>query len=429
LCFHTSGSPSILGKYSLRHLAVVIALAAATPAVYLGIKWLLTSHVVMMRSGDRLDITPALKLKALLAVVAFAVITSETAIYVISDDLERNLAGFDPYLQLVPARSDPALHVNRWGFRGEEIDMEKPPGTFRIFYLGGSTVFCARAEWEKSHPRILEKLLRERYPDMRIEVQNAAMEWHSTEHSLIKLQTKVEDFNPDLVILYHAMNDMYRSLDHPRYALGTYRPDYSHFYGPLEGMLNAYRSSRVPLKLFSVAGAYRNLERHILRKWFSDIRQAGKQGRVEMNQWVSLHSFERNLRNIAEYLSRKGVGVVFASQPYLYKVELSPEEEAQMEIPARLMVVDGWRISMRSIVKGMEDFNDTTRRVAQDYGAEFLDLAALVPKKTANFYDGIHYSEKGNSIIGSSMAEFVIRRRLLERAGVSATDGATEGPD
>jgi hypothetical protein len=148
-----------------------------------------------------------------------------------------------------------------------------------------------------------------------------------------------------------------------------------------------------------------------------------------MNQWVSLHSFERNLRNIAEYLSRKGVGVVFASQPYLYKVELSPEEEAQMEIPARLMVVDGWRISMRSIVKGMEDFNDTTRRVAQDYGAEFLDLAALVPKKTANFYDGIHYSEKGNSIIGSSMAEFVIRRRLLERAGVSATDGATEGPD
>lgn len=428
LCFHTSENPSILGKYSARYLLTLLVVAALAPLVYFAVRWLFTTHIVQMRSGDWLSITTGLKCKALLALAAVTIFISEAALLLISGNQEAKLEKFDPYLQVVPARNDEGKHINRWGFRGEDIELAKPAGSFRIFYLGGSTVFCARAEWEDSHPRILEKKLRAHYPDRRIEVQNAAMEWHSTQHSLVKLQTKVEDFQPNLVILYHAMNDLYRSLSHPRYSLGAYRRDYSHFYGPLEGMVNAYRSSRVPIKLVSLSGAYSHLERHLLTKWFSDFRRREMASFVDVNQWESLESYERNLRNIAGYLSRKGVGLVLASQPYLYKAKPNPQEESQMEIPARILIVDGRRISMESIVRGMEMFNDTSRRIADELGVDYIDLEGIVPKETSYFYDGIHYTTKGNALVGGRMAEFLIERGLLDRRAASVAGNAQEPP-
>ena len=37
------------------------------------------------------------------------------------------------------------LHINALGFRGPEIPLEKPVGTLRFAFLGGSTTFCAEA--------------------------------------------------------------------------------------------------------------------------------------------------------------------------------------------------------------------------------------------------------------------------------------------
>ena len=149
-------------------------------------------------------------------------------------DRQERFAGYDPFLQVVPKPNDKKLHINRWGFRGEEIERIKPFGTYRIFVVGGSTVYSKRVDYELSHPRVLEKELGHRYPTLKIEVQNAGMDWHTSQHSLMKILFNIQDFKPDMIIIYHAINDLFRSFNPKNYARHPYQNDYSHYFGDFD---------------------------------------------------------------------------------------------------------------------------------------------------------------------------------------------------
>ena len=43
----------------------------------------------------------------------------------------------------MPGFTSPRLTINSLGFRGPELPRKKPPGTYRIAFLGGSTTYCA----------------------------------------------------------------------------------------------------------------------------------------------------------------------------------------------------------------------------------------------------------------------------------------------
>src|SRR5919201_3110956 len=134
-----------------------------------------------------------------------------------------------PFLQVLTASQVP---VNSHGFRGEPIELRKPPRTFRIFALGGSTTLGIGNAYEDTYPFKLQSMLRQRYPDINIEVQNAGSAWYTTAHVLINYQLRVRRFEPDLIIVFEAINDLYRSFSPPWWAVGEFKPDYSHYLGP-----------------------------------------------------------------------------------------------------------------------------------------------------------------------------------------------------
>ena len=51
-------------------------------------------------------------------------------------------------------------------------------------------------------------------------------------HLLIDYQLRVRQFEPDLIVVFEAINDLYRSFSPPWWAVGEFRPDYSHYLGP-----------------------------------------------------------------------------------------------------------------------------------------------------------------------------------------------------
>ena len=81
--------------------------------------------------------------------------------------------------------------------------------------MGGSTTYSYDIEdFKKSYPDLLEKYLQKKDFD-NIEVINAGGGGWSSWESLINLELRVLDLDPDLVIIYHGINDIHTRLVWP----------------------------------------------------------------------------------------------------------------------------------------------------------------------------------------------------------------------
>lgn len=56
----------------------------------------------------------------------------------------------------------------------------------------------------------------------------------------------------------------------------------------------------------------------------------------------------------------------------------------------------------------MELYNDVARQVAREQSVFLIDLARQMPKSSAFFYDHIHFTNAGTSLISDLMSEQLI---------------------
>ena len=111
--------------------------------------------------------------------------------------------------------------VNALGYRGPEIALPKPDETYRIVAMGGSTTYGAHLEsWRDAYPHLLERQLRETFGYGDVEVVNAGVPSYSSWESLVSLALRIPDLAPDMIIVYHALNDVSARLVDPKYYDG-----------------------------------------------------------------------------------------------------------------------------------------------------------------------------------------------------------------
>ena len=108
-----------------------------------------------------------------------------------------------------PGMKRAGIAINRMGFRSPEIDDPKPPGTFRIAYLGGSATYCAEVSAQEiTWPHIVTEQVRERYPDRLVDYVNAGVPGYSTTQSIKNLESRIAALDPDIIVIYHGTNDL-----------------------------------------------------------------------------------------------------------------------------------------------------------------------------------------------------------------------------
>lgn len=112
---------------------------------------------------------------------------------------------------------------NSQGFNDEEWTLERAPGVTRIVCLGGSTTESGNSKGhEGSYPWLLERILEETTGE-EFDVMNCGISGWTTAESLVAWFLTIQDYDPDLVIVHHAVNDV-QARAHP-----GYRPDYTHW--------------------------------------------------------------------------------------------------------------------------------------------------------------------------------------------------------
>ena len=102
-----------------------------------------------------------------------------------------------------------------------------------------------------------------------------------------------------------------------------------------------------------------------------------------------------------------GVRLVFATQPTLWREDLSAEERATLWFGGTgdfLREPGHAYYSVGALAEGMARYNQTLLDVCATRGVECVDLAAEIPRDPSLFYDDCHFTEAGARAVADALA-------------------------
>ena len=99
--------------------------------------------------------------------------------------------------------------INKFGFRGLEFSNEKPSDVYRIFLVGGSTVFGDGVRNHATIPTHLQNFyLNTQFDGIKeIEIINAGIAGATSKHESLLIKNKLSKMSPDMIVVYDGWND------------------------------------------------------------------------------------------------------------------------------------------------------------------------------------------------------------------------------
>ncbi len=330
-------------------------------------------------------------------------------------DSDEDLA-FEPHANLVLVPKAGYENVNNRGkrvvhdedgFRGSGLAQPKPEGVFRIVCLGGSSTYgTGPSSNEATWPAVVERLLGEAVPGKRFEVLNGGVPTWTTTESLISLQTRVLPYEPDLVLVYHGMNDASAALwPEPR-------SDGSHF----RSVWPVLRKSPVePVLEHSITYL-------VWRRYFTDYLQRRIDGNYKAIRdydpdyvdpygagplpAVGFDTFTRNLESMVAVARAHGAEVAFVTQA-VWSADPSTD--------------DFW--SGRNRLRALGMLEERLRAVANQLEVPLIDAAPeLLEAERASagageaagvFADDVHLTDRGAALLAALVAAELEEQGLL----------------
>jgi GDSL-like Lipase/Acylhydrolase family len=120
-------------------------------------------------------------------------------VYVWTDPV-RGMAHIPGAKSVRQSNGRPWVEINRDGWRGPEVPLAAPPGTFRIALLGDSYIEAFEVPFEKTVGELLEGRL-SALRGTPVDVLNFGHGGYGTTQELLTLQHEVWKYSPDLVLL------------------------------------------------------------------------------------------------------------------------------------------------------------------------------------------------------------------------------------
>lgn len=284
-------------------------------------------------------------------------------------------------------------HHNSLGFRNNELSIQKPEGVYRIVVLGGSDAYSLMVEDnKKTFTAQLESALRDRYKYKDIEVINAGVSGYNSWESLINLQFRVLDIEPDMIIVSAGYDDVHSRLVSPSAYIGDNKGRRKQWEQPTTAF---YEKSSL-LRLFS--------------RYFGFTRQGSLPLFVSSSTYMGACSAydtpdtsEELLRDLLRqnppvYLRRNLLNMAAIAGMHNIRIMLATF--------AFSTVFDDY-VSTTYYREGFAENNEVIKEVANDLDIPVFDFASVMSEEERYWADGRHLNDEGSARKASLFADFI----------------------
>lgn len=290
------------------------------------------------------------------------------------------------------------VRINRQGFRGQEISQSKPDSLLRMMAVGASTTFDAMVgRDEYAWPMRLEYWLEELTGSGNIQVINAGVPGYQVVDNVIRLQTELYAFQPDIIILFHAHNDLLTLLR--RTFSGRAAAD-----GAAENRRPDEISTITPWKRWFTSHSL--LYNKLASRW-----KAIAFGRTERHARTTATLSDQEWSTALELGAEE-----FTRQVQAFVI-LAKTLGATVVLPG---VVHAWEregafASRERMLQGYERYERALQEVAEKYGAVYIPSNEFGITDSQWFAPGdpVHFNQRGADKMGRRLAEALLSAGLV----------------
>lgn len=261
--------------------------------------------------------------------------------------------------------------INSYGFRTSEVENPKPPGKFRILFLGNSCTY-------QGFPGMTELILRDIHPG--VECLNFAIPGYTSYQGKVVIRKYLDEIDPDLVVASYGWNDRWL-------AYGTIDSE-KEMVQPESAWSDA---------LIWIYSRWKLLQ--FLRKTLEPVM--GRSDPINRSR-VPVEQFRENLEEICLAGQSRGIEVVLATEPSSHPALGVPD----------FVVENNYAKSKKESLKLLKVYNNVVREVAASgEGRHLVDMDKLISDRrdvreifTA---DGLHFSNRGLALVASIESRYI----------------------
>lgn len=274
-----------------------------------------------------------------------------------------------------------------------DIAIPKPEGLLRINCIGASTTgnYIESNGQAFSYPMELERMLKSTM-SVPVEVNNCGQGGYNSADIMVRFALQVIDTQPDVVVIYHAYNDI------RAYLTAGFESDYSHV---RRNLGESYWKFALAAKIPYIPVKFLNF---LVNQWLpGNIRNSlldqVTKGTFDsgLDPSIGLSTYQRNLQHIIDLCRCNGIQVVLSTYCHFL-------HDAIKDDPLHLLY--------GNIVKKE---NEIMHRLADKNGLKLIDNAVLVPQEERYFVDSVHFTPEGMRLIASNIAEIIRQLSLCAR--------------
>lgn len=333
---------------------------------------------------------------------------------------------FSPNAKYVHGVRSPVRYViNAEGIRGDEFSQDQK---YRVLSIGGSTTECLYQDQHLTWSGLVEDRLQRDYRELKPWVGNLGKSGFNSRHHVMQMKYEVPQLpHLDTIIVLVGCNDLTLRLirgnaydpDHLTTRYGeqhqirrtfVYYPLGFGFLYDLKDtawwrLIQATTKPRVSILAMDDYGKavvnLRERRAHAV-KLLDRLPDMGP----------ALTEYARNVNTIIDLGKKLPVRMIFVTQPSLWRPDLTSSEKALLWGGGAEDVESsdkGVYYDVAALAKGMALYNSKLLEVCAARGIECVDLAAVIPKDMENFFDDVHFTDRGSQNVAHILAAYLER--------------------
>lgn len=299
--------------------------------------------------------------------------------------------GYFPYIDLI--RDQRLRPISSLGYRNKEnpLSFKKNINSERIIIiLGGSTAQGTHVNYEETFGFLLEQHLNNHLKSKyKFKVLNFAMSGHLVTDEFITFFSFCEHFNPDLVITFDGLNDLFNGSVNDPYLINEWMYSYRH---------------QLEERAIFFNGPNNNLAEN----------EVNRNLKIKNEINIVVDTYLYRLRQLHSYFKARNIKSIGCLQPHIYsKKALSRDEQEFISKndnnPNRSDVAKVFDLKL--IPQLYDNVSKKFKKLNFDT-LNFHTLFRNLDEGTSVFFDRVHFNDNGEKFIANLLFDYIKKNRI-----------------